>query len=41
MAYRRVRKNEIGMLPGSEFKAGTTCIEPEGHCILGDSLPIH
>ena len=36
----RLGKNEIGMLPGPEFKVCTIYIEPEGHRVSCDSLPI-
>jgi hypothetical protein len=37
----RAREGKVSMLPSSEFEAGTTCFEPEGHRISGDSLSIH
>jgi hypothetical protein len=36
-----VGEDKVGMLPSSEFEASAICVEPEGHRISCDSLPIH
>src|SRR5580765_7814070 len=41
ISHVRVRSDKVGMLPCPEFVAGAICVEPEGHRISGDSLPIY